>query len=104
MSDAVDLLNAAVAQLAGKDGWTRIDAVGAYILTIAPDFDPRSYGCSKLSGLFTTTEQFEMRREKPNHISVRPMPFWANPPEDPDPRYDQEPAALWDDDQEELPF
>jgi len=103
MGEAVELLNAAVDRLAGEDGWTRIDGVGTFLLAIAPDFEPRSYGCSKLSGLITRTGQFEMRRDKAHHISIRPMPFWANPPEDIDPRYDREPV-LWDDDQEELPF
>lgn len=104
MTEAVDLLNAAIAQLANDDGWTRIDGVGTYIRLLAPDFDPKSYGCSKLSGLFTKTGQFEMRRDKANHLSIRPIPFWAYPPEEEDPRYDQEPALVWDDDQEELRF
>ena len=102
--EAVELLTAAVTQLAHTDGWTRFDSVGASIRSLAPDFDPKSFGCSKLSGLFTKTGQFEMRRDKANHLSIRPIPFWAYPPEDDDPRYDQEPALVWDDDQEELPF
>jgi hypothetical protein len=104
ITEAVDLLTAAVTQLAGNDGWTRFDGVGVSIRALAPDFDPKSYGCSKLSGLFTKTGQFEMRRDKAKQISIRPIPFWANPPEDEDPRYDQEPPLVWDEDQEELPF
>jgi uncharacterized LabA/DUF88 family protein len=105
VEDAVDLLTAAVTQLAGNDGWTRFDGVGLCIRMLAPDFDPRTYGCAKLSGLFTKTGQFEMRRDTAKQISIRPIPFWANPPdEDVDPPYDREPALLWDEDQEELPF
>jgi hypothetical protein len=104
ISEAVDLLTAAVTQLAGNDGWTRFDGVGLSIRAMAPDFDPKSYGCSKLSGLFTKTGQFEMRRDKAKQISVRPMPFWANPPVEIDFVYDQERKLVWDEDQEELPF
>jgi len=104
ITEAVDLLTAAVTQLAGNDGWTRFDGVGGCLRTLAPDFDPRTYGCAKLSGLFTKTGLFEMRRDKAKQISVRPMPFWANPPEEVYPPYDREPALVWDEDQEELPF
>jgi NYN domain/OST-HTH/LOTUS domain len=104
ITEAVDLLTAAVIQLAGNDGWTRFDGVSFSIRALAPDFDPKSYGCSKLSALFTKTGQFEMRRDQAKQISIRPLPFWANPPEDVDPPYDREPALVWDEDQEELPF
>jgi hypothetical protein len=100
---AVDLLNRAVAQLAAEDGWADFAGVGTLIRAIAPNFAPRSYGCSKLSLLFTKTGQFEVRRGRNGQIFVRPLPFWSNPPDDEDDLPDNPGDAYWAE-QEELPF
>jgi hypothetical protein len=99
---AVDLLNRAVAQLVAEDGWADFNGVGTLIRVIAPHFAPKSYGCSKLSLLFTKTGQFEVRRGKNGQIFVRPLPFWSNPPEE-DELPDNPGDAYWAE-QEELPF
>jgi hypothetical protein len=100
---AVDLLNRAVAQLAAEDGWADFNGVGMLIRAIAPNFAPKSYGCSKLSLLFTKTGQFEVRRGKHGQIFVRPLPFWSNPPDEEDELPDNPADAFWAE-QEELPF
>lgn len=35
--------------VAGDDGWAYLGDVGNLLINIRPDFDPRNYGCSKLS-------------------------------------------------------
>jgi pyruvate/2-oxoglutarate dehydrogenase complex dihydrolipoamide acyltransferase (E2) component len=100
---AVDLLNRAVAQLVAEDGWADFNGVGTLIRAIAPNFAPKSYGCSKLSLLFTRTGQFEVRRGKHGQIFVRPLPFWSNPPDEVDELPDNPGDAFWSE-QEELPF
>ncbi|MDR3534194.1 MAG: NYN domain-containing protein [Rhodopila sp.] len=82
VSAALELLRKAVAQLADEDGWARLGAVGAYVLTLAPDFDTRSYGYSKLSSLVTKSGQFEVRRDPAKFIFIRSLPVAENPPED----------------------
>jgi len=73
-SDAgLDLLHRAVAQLADEDGWARLDSVGTYILTLAPDFDTRTYGHSKLSNFVTKSGQFDVRRDEAKFIFIRSL-------------------------------
>jgi hypothetical protein len=99
---AMGLLNTAVAQLVQEDGWADFNGVGTLVRALAPDFAPKSYGCSKLSLLFTKTGQFEVRRGKNGQIFVRPLPFWSNPPDE-DELPDNPGDAFWAE-QEELPF
>jgi hypothetical protein len=77
----LELLHKAVAQLADEDGWARLDTVGTYILTLAPDFDTRSYGHSKLSNFVTKSGQFEVRRDAAKFIFIRSVPSTGNPPD-----------------------
>lgn len=45
------------------DGWASISAAGAYIKRQYPDFDPRTYGSSKLTSLLgKLNDHFEMKR------------------------------------------
>jgi hypothetical protein len=76
----VELLHKAVAQLADEDGWARLDSVGTYILTLAPDFDTRSYGHSKLSIFVTKSQQFDVRRDAAKFILIRSLPAREDPP------------------------
>ncbi|MDB5403088.1 MAG: hypothetical protein QOD93_1672 [Acetobacteraceae bacterium] len=84
VSAGLELLHKAVVQLADDDGWARLDTVGTYILTLAPDFDTRSYGHSKLSNLVTKSGQFEVRRDAAKFIFIRSLPFAENTPDDGD--------------------
>jgi NYN domain-containing protein/OST-HTH/LOTUS domain-containing protein len=45
------LLTAAVAGAAKEDGWAPLSNVGLLVLKSHPSFDPRNYGCEKLSEL-----------------------------------------------------
>jgi hypothetical protein len=44
------------------DGWYALGAVGIQLLAEMPDFDPRSYGCPKLSQLVEKSGAFDLRR------------------------------------------
>jgi hypothetical protein len=48
----VALLRKAIDQGSGDGKWAGLGAVGQYISKVRPDFDPRLYGCKKLSDLF----------------------------------------------------
>jgi hypothetical protein len=71
MAEIVPLLHEAVAAFAEETGWTRLDAVGTYMLSLMPDFDTRSYGHAKLSDLVTKSGEFEVRRDNPMDIVLR---------------------------------
>jgi len=60
----VGLILQAIEQGADESGWAFLGAVGNYLTKIQPDFDPRLFGCRKLSDLirkypdvFETTER-----------------------------------------------
>ena len=61
----VALLRNAVEAASDDDGWAPLSAVGAIITKQRPDFDSRSYGYSKLSGLVEATTLFEMDQRSP---------------------------------------
>jgi uncharacterized LabA/DUF88 family protein len=51
MESPVGLILQAIEQGADESGWVFLCAVGNYLTKIQPDFDPRLYGCRKLSEL-----------------------------------------------------
>jgi uncharacterized LabA/DUF88 family protein len=61
----VNFLRNAVEAASDEDGWAPLAGVGNIITNQRPDFDPRSYGYSKLSDLITATALFETDRRSP---------------------------------------
>ena len=55
------LLRSAIAQGSDDTDWANLAGVGHYLNKVRPDFDPRLYGCKKLSDLF---------RSQPRHFQV----------------------------------
>ena len=51
------LLRKAVEQASGDGKWAHLGAVGNYVNKVQPDFDPRLYGCKKLSDLLRSHAQ-----------------------------------------------
>lgn len=70
-ADAIPLVRAAITQLEDILGWYVLAAVGSRILALASDFDPRTYGCSKLVTLIERSGGFDIRRESLK-VYVRP--------------------------------
>lgn len=56
----VELLTAAVDAASDDTGWARLGAVGSKVAQQAPEFDSRSYGFPKLSGLVAAMPVFEV--------------------------------------------
>ncbi|MCY4453755.1 MAG: NYN domain-containing protein [Immundisolibacterales bacterium] len=57
---------------ADDDGWAHLGVVGSRIQGAAPDFDPRTYGCSNLSTLVTKSGGFDIIRKDPgNSFHIR---------------------------------
>lgn len=52
-----------------EDEWVDVSFVGGHLHTANPDFDPRTYGCAKLTDLLEKTGQFEVDRS--GHARVR---------------------------------
>lgn len=59
------LLRQAIDQGSDDTGWANLAGVGHYVNKVRPDFDPRLYGCKKLSDLFRTdTRHFQVEERQ----------------------------------------
>ncbi|TDV48817.1 OST-HTH/LOTUS domain-containing protein [Actinophytocola oryzae] len=58
----VSLLRNATEAASDEDGWAPLATIGHIITKQRPDFDPRTYGYSKLSDLITATTLFDLDR------------------------------------------
>src|SRR3546814_3018120 len=61
--EAVSLIKAALNRLDDIDGWYALGGVGLQLLAEMPDFNPRSYGCTKLSQPVEKCGASDVRRE-----------------------------------------
>jgi uncharacterized LabA/DUF88 family protein len=60
----VSLIRSAIDAASGENGWAGLGQVGNIILKQKPDFDPRTYGYSKLSGLVDAIGLFTISRQE----------------------------------------
>ena len=56
---------------ADDDGWAHLAMVGHRLQGVAPDFDPRSFGCLNLSTLVTQSGGFEVRNASGGGVQIR---------------------------------
>jgi uncharacterized LabA/DUF88 family protein len=63
--DLVSILTKAWEQYQEEDGWANIASAGGFVKKAIPDFDPRSYGATKLPEIVTKlSNYFEMKKYK----------------------------------------
>jgi hypothetical protein len=70
-SAAVPILTKTLSQMETEDGWVGLGVVGRRLANVAPDFDPRTYGCSKLSDLVRQTGAFEIDQPEGRSLRIR---------------------------------
>ncbi|MBN9788283.1 Maebl [Pseudonocardia sp. TMWB2A] len=70
-SKAVPLIRKAIAQLDNDDGWVMLGLVGSRLAQLTTDFDPRTYGHTKLSDLVVKSGGFDSRRAASGHYQIR---------------------------------
>jgi hypothetical protein len=58
------LLRSAIAQGSDDTDWANLAGVGHYLNKVRPDFDPRLYGCKKLSDLFRSHPRYFQVEER----------------------------------------
>jgi uncharacterized LabA/DUF88 family protein len=78
--EAVPLVRTAIAQLDDEEGWVALRRVGQQLAILASDFDPRTYGQSKLSELIEKTGAFDLRRSDSGHMQIRAKPATGTRP------------------------
>lgn len=73
-ADAVPLIRKVIAQMEDDDGWVGLGGVGQRLPNLAPDFDPRTYGFTKLRDLVRETGAFEIEDFEDGYIQIRAKP------------------------------
>ena len=53
-----------------EEEWVTVSIIGSHLHNADPDFDPRTYGCAKLTDLIEKTGEFQVNR-KENPVRVR---------------------------------
>ncbi|MFT5119231.1 MAG: uncharacterized LabA/DUF88 family protein [Psychrobacter glaciei] len=70
----LNLIYKAIKDNSDDEGWASLAVVGNYINNVRPDFDTRTYGRAKLSGLLKKLVKFECKIED-SHMLVRKFNF-----------------------------
>jgi hypothetical protein len=73
-TSAAPLIRTAISQLDDEEGWVPLGRVGQRLAALASDFDPRTYGQSKLSDLVEKAGGFDSRRTDAGHLQIRVLP------------------------------
>jgi uncharacterized LabA/DUF88 family protein len=68
LGEVASALRKAIGQMESADGWVMLGGVGTQLANAHPDFDPRNYGCKKLSDLVRKTGEFAIEQ---NGQSIR---------------------------------
>lgn len=74
--DLSNLVYSSINDVADEDGWAFLGDVGNMIIKKRPSFDPRAYGCNKLSALIRKFDRIEFDERPTNsprimHIYIR---------------------------------
>lgn len=70
-AQATAMIRRAIAQLEDEEGWVHLGGLGSRLLAMDPEFDPRTYGCAKLTALIEQAGGFEVRRGGGMSVQVR---------------------------------
>jgi len=70
-AEIVPMVLKAMNALDPEGEWYNLSQLGQYITRANPDFDPRTYGKTKLSDVMTATGRFEVRKAAGNQTEVR---------------------------------
>ncbi|WP_425506197.1 NYN domain-containing protein [Sphingomonas aerophila] len=70
-AQAAAMVRRAIAQLEDDEGWVHLGGLGSRLLAMDPEFDPRTYGCAKLTTLIEQAGGFEVRRGGGMSVQVR---------------------------------
>ena len=78
LASARDTLIRVLRNMETEDGWVRLSQIGQQLTNTEPDFDPRTFGVSKLSDLVRSIGELELG-EANGHLRVREIQL-AQPP------------------------
>lgn len=71
--ETLQLIKKAIKDTADEDGWVSLSILGTHLVTLKPDFDTRTYGRAKLSGLLEALDVFEIQqRGSQKYVKKKP--------------------------------
>lgn len=70
-SKAVPLIRKAMEQAWDAEDWVDLAVVGHRLSHLAPDFDPRTYGCDRLIAVVEKTGKFEVERRAGRGVRIK---------------------------------
>ena len=79
-SAAVPLLKKVISQIDGEGGWVGLGGFGQQLANLSSDFDPRTFGCPKLSDLVRKTGVFDVEQSEAGGLRIRLKPASAKKP------------------------
>lgn len=65
------MVRRAIAQLEDEEGWVHLGGLGSRLLAMDPEFDPRTYGCARLTTRIEQAGGFYVRRGGGMSVQVR---------------------------------
>lgn len=80
-SQAVELICKAMSSDEDAEGWSTLSPIGQRLPAIAPDFDPRNYGCKKLIELVRKTQAFDVKPPESHNNNEWRIRLKPNTPE-----------------------
>ncbi|MGN6550875.1 MAG: NYN domain-containing protein [Pararhizobium sp.] len=79
-SAAAPLIRKAIALMDDDDGWINLGGLGQRLANLAPDFDPRTYGHTRLGDLVKHAGGFEVERMEGRGLKARVKPVRSRRP------------------------
>ena len=70
-SAAIPIIKKVIDQMESEDGWVPLGQVGSQLSNLSSDFDPRTFGSSKLSDLIRRTGAFEIDHPQGGTMRIR---------------------------------
>jgi uncharacterized LabA/DUF88 family protein len=70
-SAATPIIKKVLSRVESEDGWVSLGEVGKQLANLASDFDPRTFGCAKLSDLVRKTNAFEIDQSEGRSMRIR---------------------------------
>ncbi|MGR6430426.1 NYN domain-containing protein [Rhizobium sp. PAMB 3174] len=69
--EATPIIRKVLEQIDTDDGWVPLGTVGQQLANVSSDFDPRTYGFSKLSDLVRKTQAFDIDHPQGGNLKIR---------------------------------
>ncbi|WP_159953253.1 NYN domain-containing protein [Rhizobium sp. 18065] len=70
-SAATPIIKRVLAEIKSEDGWVGLSALGTQLSNMKSDFDPRTFGYTKLSQLVRNAGAFEIEEREGGHMRMR---------------------------------